>query len=187
MFLSCRNFDFMGISLKNLFVLFVAGLFLYACGSEPTFPLSPEITFSDIVVKNADVKNLLGPSNGVKKDSVVISIGFKDGDGDLGATDAEVKQLSEKQKYNYVVNRFVKKNGQYILNNPIPTHSSVFGLIRPSTAKAGPVQGTLNFSIDFLSLNGNGKDSVYFDIQIIDRANNPSNVVRTKAIGVYKL
>lgn len=168
-------------------VLLLGILGLISCGSQPTFPLEPEITFKNINVKNVPITDLLGGVGNIKKDSVIIEIGFKDGDGDLGATEAEIKDLTSKQKYNYIVNRFVKRNGLYVLNNPTPTHSAVFGLIRPLSARPGPIQGNLNFSIDFLILNGATRDSVFFDVQIIDRAGNLSNNIRTKPVAVYKL
>ncbi len=178
-----RNSHFVAV-----FAVFIFGILgIISCGTEPTFPLEPVITFNNIFVKNVPTTDLLGGVSNIKKDSVIIEIGFQDGDGDLGATEAEIKDLTSKQKYNYIVNRFVKRNGVYVLNNPIPTHSAVFGLIRPLSARPGPIQGNLNFSIDFLILNGTTKDSVYFDVQIIDRVGNLSNTIRTKPVAVYKL
>jgi len=59
----------------------VMAVALNACFKAPEFPITPEITFNDIVFK--DVSGL------ATADTLILTINFKDGDGDLGLDEAE--------------------------------------------------------------------------------------------------
>jgi hypothetical protein len=161
-------------------------LFLASCNSKPDFPLEPSITGSSI--SNIKVLDKFSSTDTKKiyKDSVIISINFRDGNGDLGVNEADKIKLSNAGKFNYLVRRFVKIKGKYVLFDPIPSHSGNFVALK-SGNKAGPIEGVLNYSIDFFPLNGLKKDTVKFEIQIMDKAENLSNSVLTDSVLVNEL
>lgn len=66
--------------IKNLlYILFISTLAVTACNRAPELPVIPVITFEDVVFKEVN-----GP------DSLIVSIYFEDGDGDLGLTSGDV-------------------------------------------------------------------------------------------------
>lgn len=171
----------MKISLSLFFAVM-----LWGCSQKPDFPLEPSITFHKITVTK--VKDLLTstPSREVFKDSVSISINYRDGDGDLGVTDAEKGKANEKEEFNYIVKRFVRVNGVYKAFDPTPSHSGNFITLKP-VGKPGPIEGVIHYGIDFFPFNGTKKDTIKFEIQIKDRDNNFSNVVKTDSVLVNEL
>jgi hypothetical protein len=71
-------------SLVGMVVLAVA---FNACFKAPEFPVIPEITFNDIVFKDVP--------GSASADTLILTINFKDGDGDLGLGDAETDYISD--------------------------------------------------------------------------------------------
>lgn len=63
--------------IKGLAVLFIT-LSLGSCFDPPEFPIVPQIDFEDVVFKQ-----------GAPTDSLILTLGFKDGDGDLGIDAAD--------------------------------------------------------------------------------------------------
>ena len=103
-------------------ILFGIGLICFgACLNEPEFDNSPQITFESISFQKG--------SGGVR-DSLKVTINFKDGDGDLGqATDSTSPPYHQ-------LNFFANDNGQL---SPIPgTLISNFSLYRFRNSKKTP-------------------------------------------------
>ena len=65
-------------------------LFVWSCVKEPEFSTTPAISFSSIqkITKTSND----GFGGKTKIDSIIMSIRFEDGDGDLGITAAEMKE-----------------------------------------------------------------------------------------------
>lgn len=61
--------------IKGLAVLFIT-LSLGSCFDPPEFPVVPQIDYEDVVFKEGNATN--------RTDSLIVTIKFKDGDGDLG-------------------------------------------------------------------------------------------------------
>jgi hypothetical protein len=78
--------------LKSLAVLFTA-LALGSCFDPPEFPNVPEIEFADIRFVEGNATN--------RTDSLILTLRFKDGDGDLGI-DATLPQFNS-APYNNVI------------------------------------------------------------------------------------
>ena len=173
------HFSFlMGLS----FIIFVA----FACTTKPDFPIEPSITNASI--SNIKVLDKFSSTETKKiyKDSVIISINFRDGNGDLGVNEADKNKQSALGQFNYLVRRFVRINGKYVESIAVPSHSGNFVALKSST-KPGPIEGVLNYSIDFFPLSGLKKDTVKFEIQIVDRAKNKSNAMMTDSVLVNEL
>ena len=188
--------------MKNKFLLIaLLSVSVFACVSEPEFSNVPEIGFNDIKVFTKSSEGLLSVS---KVDSVVMSISFRDGDGDLGLTEedynAYVKKTGDSIR-TFDVDIFISKNGKFIKSNPADKYG---GQLKGGTratdqdfrfkkgSKPGPIEGTIDYSAKFEYKifqgipNATGKrDTVKFNIKIRDRALNVSNTIETTPIVIF--
>lgn len=167
---------------KLLFILFL-GVSLTACFEVPDYPDKPEIEFVKI---SSEPK--LEQLSGAYKDSVVISIAFKDGNGDLGYEQWEVDSLSKLSAgYNFIVKQLRLSDGQYVEYQPAESLSGYFQRISPE--KPGPIEGVIHYSgVQILhSFYPFPRDIIKFEVYIKDRAGNSSNVVTTDSVVVRTL
>ena len=82
-------------SWATVLVIMVLGVSVMTCFDPPEFPAEPEIQFKDVYFGDNPVAN--------QPDSIVISVSFTDGDGDLGLSSSDDDCVSEDICYN---NRF---------------------------------------------------------------------------------
>lgn len=163
---------------NSSFILLILSLFAFiqGCYKEPSFDTKPEISF-----KNIDKQIRIDPFTGANKDSLIISISFKDGDGDLGFSETEKDSAEKLSNYNYVVKAFRQQKGKLTeIKSDIP-YSGYFPRLT-SDDKKRPIEGVLDYSLDFPHPFTPKKDSVQFQIFVKDRAGNVSNTVITKMI-----
>ncbi len=156
-------------------------IFLIAsCKKVPDFPKSPEITYEGI--KKTVGYEYLGPgANGPlynKIDSVVISLYFKDGDGDLGTTDTDTTFN------NYFCEVLIKKDSTFVY---LVDRDSKFSQLNPD-GRQGPIEGTLNFSpslqLDSLFLGYTSPYTLKFKVSILDNAGHRSNEIMTDTVQI---
>ncbi|MFM1912566.1 MAG: hypothetical protein RIR51_404 [Bacteroidota bacterium] len=172
--------------------LFLLG-FIYSCINPPEFSNTPEISFEGIKKVNKTIFNdLLGE---VKVDSVIISVNFKDGDGDLGLTNEE---LSNNPKYkdfsNFIVKTFIKINGEYQEAELNPPLGGLINFEFLPNQKSGPVEGTISYSTIFIYDLYSGyspyfkpkNDTLKFQIKLIDNSFNESNVIETDSVIIFQ-
>lgn len=155
------------------------------CFTEPDYPDVPQIAFKGIS------RYTLAAGAGVgqqKRDSLVITIGFKDGDGDLGNNNP-LDNL-EKARFmqaggwgNYKITTFRLENGQYKL---FPSTENDFAFFPRLTreGKTGPIQGELDFRQIYQYGTSSKNYVIKYRIQIRDRALNVSNEIETDTITV---
>jgi hypothetical protein len=168
--------------------LFILGIALLAtgCFNEPNYSNTPEITSAAIF----PYKNLAG-GTGVgqsRRDSVVITIGFRDGDGNLGndlplAKADSARYASNGGWGNYKISTLRLVNNRYEEVNLAVNQTLIF----PNLAKGrppGPIEGTLDFNSTFQYGTSFRLYPVKFRIQIRDRDLNVSNVIETDTITV---
>ncbi|CAN5291571.1 hypothetical protein BH09BAC4_BH09BAC4_47420 [soil metagenome] len=167
--------------------LFVVGiaLILSSCFTEPNYSNTPEIEFKGLF------RYPLAAGTGVgkpKRDSVVITIGFKDGDGNLGTSASSYKADSVRYASsggwgNYEIKTFRLINKQYVeYKQPV-----LLTLIFPNLAEnkpSGPIEGTLDFNQIFPYGTRNAIYPTKFQIRIRDRGLNVSNVIETDTLWV---
>lgn len=174
------RYRFLPKKAKKIFpAVMIVGLltfFLAGCYKEPSFPAEPSIEFADIT-KAIRIDQFTGAN----KDSVVLSIKFRDGDGDLGLNEQEKADAQLVEKYNYVVKPFRKKRGKFEEYKPFIPYSGFFSRLK-NDDKIGPIEGTLDYSIDFPHPFTPKRDSVQFQIYVVDRKGNKSNTVETETI-----
>jgi hypothetical protein len=167
-----------------LLVLGIA-LTLSSCFNEPNYPDTPSADFKGIF------KYTIAAGTGVgaaKRDSVVLTIGFKDGDGNLG-NDIPVPK-ADSARYaqnggwgNYQIRTFQLRNKQFV--ELVQDVNKV--LFFPDLTKGKP-KGAIEGTIDFRQIFTYGSSfKMYptkFQIKIRDRSLNESNVVETDTISV---
>lgn len=164
--------------------LFVFGLVLMmsACFNEPNYSNTPEIDFKGLF------KYSLSAGTGVgkpKRDSIVVTIGFKDGDGNLGVdnpTEATIASYSANGGWgNYEIKTFRLKNKQYV-EYPQPIYTTLFFPELTKGKPKGAIEGSLDFNQIFTYGTVNYFYPTKFQIRIRDRAFNASNVIETDTI-----
>lgn len=165
---------------------------MLACTGEPDFSFIPEIGFNDIRVITNTSQGLLGVT---KKDSVIMTVNFQDGNGDLGFTPAELtllKKTTGDSLQTFVVDIWVQKNGKFLRSNPKEKFGGNIPIRFKQGSKAGPIEGSIDYSVSFeynvfqgIPYLTGKRDTVKFAVQIKDRALNKSNVVETTPVVVY--
>lgn len=155
---------------------------LSGCYKEPNFDIIPQIEFADL-----KKEVILDAFDGTKKDSVILTISFQDGDGDLGYddkkdADAKAKRdAATKGDFAYVIKAFRQRRGKFTEVNYVPSLSGFF-LALKTDGKVGPIEGFLDYSMDFPHAFSFKKDSIKFQVYIKDRAGHTSNTVESKVI-----
>jgi hypothetical protein len=159
-------------------VIFGLTALLSGCYKEPTFDLKPSIEFVDI-----RKEIILEAFSGSKADSIIVDIKFQDGDGDLGQD--EIDKAKSQGNFNYIVKILEKKKGVYSVKIQTEPYSGVFPRLK-SSSKAGPIEGVLNYSMNFLQPFIPKNDTLKFQIYIKDRAGNASNTIETSPIVLHE-
>lgn len=117
----------------------------------------PEISFVSI-----------GPSTVFQnKDSVIIRISYRDGDGDLGENNSDVKNAEITNFRNNLTYNFRIRQ------------------LAPSNANVA-IQGELEFIVSGVAMENTSlsSESTSFSIKITDRAGNASNVITSNSITI---
>lgn len=140
-----------------------------ACYEAPEFPVEPEITFKDVLFYDT-------PNNAT--DSLVVSIGFQDGDGDLGLKGDELRPPYHSFSFvddgngnyltinsndtmppyarpysctNYIMGRFdTNDNFYYYSTAESSPYRQVFGETSPDTLYSTPNPFYYNIYLEFL-------------------------------------
>ena len=160
----------------SVLIVFSVMALVTACYKEISFDVIPYIEFSDL---RKEIR--LDQFSGSKKDSVILTIKFQDGDGDLGLNEEEKKAAVEKQDFNYIIRIFRKKNGVFTEVPQEVPYSGFFPRLK-SDNKKGPIEGKLDYSLVYFQDFTPKKDSLKYQITIKDRSGNVSNTIESKVI-----
>lgn len=158
------------------FIILLAIGLLIGCYKEVSFDVKPAIEFKTLK-KEIRIDQFAGS----KKDSVILTIKFQDGDGDLGLNEKEKTTAEQKNDFNYIIRIFRKKKGVFTEFIPSVPYSGYFPRLK-TDGKVGPIEGTLDYSIDFPHPFTPVKDSLKFQVTIKDRAGNISNTTESDVI-----
>ncbi|GAB4127701.1 MAG: hypothetical protein OHK0045_19170 [Raineya sp.] len=173
-----------------------------SCLTKPDFAFEPQISFASL-----SKKSILDGNNQLIEDSIFLEINFKDGDGDIGLSNADTLGKFAFRNPDKTLNPFYfnfycdiyrqnKFTGEYervrfpLSRDPvlgIDVESNIYGRVPPllENARKGPIEGVLRYNIGGLFydvLGINKRDSIRFEVFIYDRALNKSNVITTPAI-----
>ena len=157
---------------KNILLFLMMVLWLAACQEKVEYPIEPRITNQGIAyVIDAD-STLTG--------EVILSIGYTDGDGDLGLDDNDTLYpfgVKDPHYYNLIVD--------YIGPNDTLDFSARFKrLVFDDEVKA--ISGTMEYKMMLLNPLS-PHDSIQLRVHIIDRALHESNTIETPVISFAPL
>ncbi len=162
---------------KALIIILMTSLIFSSCYKEPSFGFVPAIEFNDI---SKDIR--IDQYTGAKKDSIILTVKFQDGDGDLGFDTEEIGNIVDRTDFNYVVRLFRKDKGTFIEYKPLETLSGFFPKLK-NDDKVGPIEGNLSYRIQIeTAFWPYKKDTVKFEVYIKDRAGNKSNSTESEPI-----
>ncbi len=145
---------------RSSLVAGLALLLLWGCDKES------EHAFSDVPA--IELVSLSHDTIRQYEDVLVITIAYKDGDGDLGFPNPEEYAL-------------------FVRDIRLATFDAFYvGPLAPPDANV-PIKGQLNIEFPSLFLFGNGAvEQTRFEIKMIDRAGNESNLLETKLIAITR-
>jgi hypothetical protein len=151
-------------------------LFVFSCKKQETYPDTPEIAFEDFVL-------LFNPASG-NIERGVLKISFKDGDGDIGLHPDETEPPYD---YNLFLKYFEIQNGDtnhVVIIDPVSGDTANFNARIPVLTPRGSVKaikGTIEDTI-FVYNPLSSFDTIMFEVYLVDRALNKSNVIQTPLI-----
>lgn len=160
--------------LNSLWLTVIATLIL-ACSKNESAPDSPPVIQFNSITK-------ITPTSGtIRRDSVVITIGYKDQDGNLGESDtSRIRQVFANQSWsNYRLETLQLVNGAF---TPLVTGTTKLPFFPSLSYQKKPVEGTLSFSQAFPYVNGYRLVPLKFRVQIRDRNLNESNMIETDTV-----
>lgn len=160
-------------------------LALSACFNEPNYSDTPEIEFEEIYPYPLQAGTGVGKA---RRDSVVITVNFKDGDGNLG-NDTPVPS-GDSARYasnggwgNYRLRTFRLINGKYEEIRLDVTNTLFFPELTKGKPK-GPIKGKLDFNTTFQYGTTFRMYPTKFRITVRDRSLNVSNEIETDTISL---
>ena len=169
----------------QLGILLGLATWLTSCVEQPDFDDTPRIVFNSI-----DKFTIPDPFSGpnATKDSVVITIDFEDGDGDLGLTFQERSDTAFINAVypdwgNYELRTFQLRNGRFE-ELPFSVASKLFFPLLKPDGRPGPIKGKLDFSQTFFYSRFARPAIIKFQVRIRDRALRVSNTIETDTISV---
>ena len=148
-------------------------LALAACQEKIEFPVEPQLTYEGFqYLMDAD-STLTGEG--------ILSIGYTDGDGDLGLDDADTADpfgIGDAYYYNLLIDYFHLDGGQFVADT-----FSFNARFKRLTAGDNPkaIQGTIDNRM-MLQNPLRPHDTIQLQIRIVDRALHISNTVTTEPI-----
>ncbi|GAB3910385.1 hypothetical protein GCM10028803_50130 [Larkinella knui] len=150
------------------------------CIEAPDFDNTPQISSPTVTSYPA-----FDDFSQIPKDSVVISVRFQDGDGNLGLSveDRTKDSASYREWGNYELKTYRFVNGKFEFVNLAILNKLFFPRLKPDD-KNSPLEGKLDFSQSFLRSRNTKMTPVKFAIRIRDRSLKVSNVVETDTISV---
>jgi len=166
----------------SLFIILAATAL--GCVDIPDFDNTPKIYYNGV-----DQSTEINDSTGKKiRENVVITIDFEDGDGDLGATDAERSDPAFTAPYepwgNYeLVTARKGADGKWTESILAEDQYKWMPILKPD-GKAGPLKGTVDLNASFLYGTSTVPVYVRFKVRIRDRALHISNQIQTDSIQV---
>lgn len=166
------------------FILMI--MFFYGCKKQEVVSPIPTLTF----VGFDQIKNVSD-----KDSSGVLRLAFTDGDGDMGLSPSDTFppfNYGSKFYFNFFINYFEKQNGEWIKivlppiepgGDTLTNNSRIPDLTPVGQNKV--LQGDLNFEL-FTNNPFSPYDTIKYEVTIVDRALNRSNMVSTGEIYLVK-
>lgn len=145
---------------RNQFFIALAILTFVVSGCKKEIVISevPEITL--VTVTPTSITEY--------QDSIVFEVYYRDGNGDLGENDPDAENL-------FIKDNRINVTHAYRISELAPTGSNI------------AIQGTLNVVLNNTGItDGSNQQTATFDVWVVDRANNQSNIETSSAITITK-
>lgn len=166
---------------------------MISCTGLPDFSNTPIISYNNVRIITKEEPGLFGAT---KTDSLILSINYQDGDGDLGFTKEEIDALRKvygDSLKTFVIDVYVKQKGKFLKSNPKEKFGGDIGFHLKEGSKPGPIEGVIDYSVPFIYglyeeipfLTGKN-DTLKFAVTLKDRALNVSNTIETPEFVIYK-
>ena len=161
----------------KIYLFFVSSMALASCVDIPDFDDTPKIYYNS-VDHYTDTSAL-----GNKVEKIIISVDFEDGDGDLGASEAERANL---QKYadgkgNYELITCTFENNVWVERFSSLDSNKFFPELKPD-GKSGPIKGRLDLNTEAPYSNSAKLVLHKWKVRIRDRSLRFSNQIMTDSI-----
>lgn len=154
---------------------------LASCLDSPDFDNTPSIRFNGI--QPYVVQDFNSLPNIVKVDSVVITVNFEDGDGDLGVPSSQ--RDTSLSWGNYRLKTFVMDDKGNFKERVFNEDRQKWFPVLKEGGKPSPIKGKLDLSVLYTRARFTKPTVVKYEVQIRDRAMRESNVVETDTVTVY--
>ena len=143
---------------RNLVLVFLVSVALAACKKADEIGPIPEIEFISVTPQNVQEYT----------DSLVFTIKYRDGDGDLGENDPDAENFFLADSRNNVIYKFR-------IPQLAPDNSSII------------IEGNLNVTLaNTAIIDGSASQTFTYSIHLKDRAGNQSNTVVTLPVTVIQ-
>ena len=169
----------------GFFLVIGVSLSLTGCLDTPNFDNTPSIRFNSV-----DTLTIFDSFSKTLADSIVITIDFEDGDGDLGISPTDRSDTTKlntdyKEWGNYEITVLEKKKDGTFQVRPVSVFEKLFFDTLKRDGKAGPIKGKLDFRQTLPASRFAKLTTVKFRIRIRDRAFHVSNSVETDTVSVH--
>jgi hypothetical protein len=158
---------------KTLLFLILSLGIMVACQEKVEYPVEPKITYEGLTYLMDADSTLTG--------EVILSIGYTDGDGDLGLDDADTLYPfgpKDPHYYNLIID-YLRWDGTHFVTDTINFNVRFKRLLFNNEVKA--ISGTIDNTIMLLNPFA-PDDTVKLKAHIIDRALHESNTIETDPI-----
>ncbi len=131
--------------IRNLVVVLVIAVALDSCFKAPEFPNVPEIEYNNIIFRDV--------SDPAKADTLILTVNFKDGDGDLGLDDSEtLPPYNDKYYYRFPDGKFLN----YASKRTDPRYDTLPDFVTPYNCT--------NWDVINDPTSGKAVDTLYFEL-----------------------
>ncbi|MBB6003402.1 hypothetical protein [Arcicella rosea] len=178
--------------MKKILYIFGFLALIVSCTGLPDFSNIPSISYNNVRI----ITKLSGINGTNKTDSLILSINYQDGDGDLGITKDELaalKKIHGDSLKTFVIDVYVKKNGKFLRSDPKEKFGGDILFHLKESSKPGPIEGVIDYSVPFVYGLYDGvpymtgkNDTLKFAVTLKDRALNVSNTIETPEFVIYK-
>ena len=161
------------MKMKKALLILLAMTVLASCQEKVEYPVEPSITYEGITYLMGADSTLTG--------EVVLSIGYTDGDGDLGLDDADTVYPfgpNDPHYYNLIVD-YLRWDGTQFVTDTINFNARFKRLVFNDEVKA--ISGTIDFTMMLLNPFA-PDDTVKLRAHILDRALHESNIIESEGI-----
>lgn len=163
----------------KILLFFIMAIALASCVDIPDFDDTPKIFYNSI-----DTQTELDTNGKKVQENITVTVDFEDGDGDLGASDAEIADSVKYRDWgNYELVTSTLTDGKWVDQILVVDKYKWFPDLKPD-GKSGPIKGKLDLHTSAKYFNSSVPITIKYKVRIRDRALRVSNQIVTDSISV---